>query len=429
MKREFTLPEMSEDEGQAAIVGWLVAVGDEVSADEPVVEVETDKATAELEIGFAGTLVEIVVPEGTEGVTAGTVLARFETPDSAPADPPAQPPPAETETESEAVEPGPADEADRGASRPPADGEPVRDVPQEQLAATPLARRKAALAGVDLETLQGTGAHGKIVVSDVTPASAGDASPAPAEQARPRAARPVPASRGDAPFELEPLSATRRTIARRMLEAKQTAPHFYLRIRCEVDALLALRKRLNDARKDLHLSVNDFAVRALALALREVPDAHVAYSDEGLRRFSRADIAVAVASPRGLLAPIVRGADGKGLEALSAEIRDLAERAKAGQLAGEELSGGTFTVSNLGMFGIETVYPILNPPQAGILGVGAAEAMPVVREGAEGAEGLEIARVMVCTLSADHRAVDGAAGAELLASLKRYLEHPLDMVL
>jgi pyruvate dehydrogenase E2 component (dihydrolipoamide acetyltransferase) len=278
---------------------------------------------------------------------------------------------------------------------------------------------------VDLSEVEGTGAAGRIVRADVERAAGTATSTARAETSPPPApAAAAEARDGDAPFELVPLTRMRRTIARRLSEAKQTVPHFYLSAECDVAPLLSVRARLNARDDGTRVSVNDFVVRALALALVEVPDANVAWTDEGIRRFGRVDVSVAVATEGGLVTPVVRGAERKGLSTIAEEVRALAARAREGKLAPADYQGGTFSVSNLGMYGIASVYPILNPPQAGILGVGAAEEKPVVRDGA-----IAPGRVMVCTLAADHRAVDGAVGAELLAEVKRRIEDPLTMLL
>jgi pyruvate dehydrogenase E2 component (dihydrolipoamide acetyltransferase) len=278
------------------------------------------------------------------------------------------------------------------------------------VAATPIARRLAERSGIDLEAVTGTGSGGRIVKADVEAASEKAAAPLPAAGSREGAST------------LVPLSRMRRTIASRLAEAKRTIPHFYLSADCEIDRLLETRARLND--EERRISVNDFVVRAAALALVEVPEANVSFSDEGIVRYEQVDVAVAVATEGGLIAPVVRGADRKELVELSREIRDLAARAREGTLAPREYQGGTFTVSNLGMYGVGSVYPILNPPQSCILGVGAGTKKPVVRDGE-----LAVGTVMTLTLSADHRAVDGALGARLLAAVKRRLEDPLEMLL
>ncbi len=242
-----------------------------------------------------------------------------------------------------------------------------------------------------------------------------------APAAAPKAAAPAPAF-GPA-YEEVPLTSIRKVIARRLTEAKQTVPHFYLTIDYKLDALLALRTQLN-AKSDTKLSVNDFIIRASALALKKVPAANASFTDTALRMYKDIDISVAVATPTGLITPIIKHADQKGLAQISAEMKDLAGRAKEGKLKPEEFQGGTFSISNLGMFGIKDFAAIINPPQGCILAVGAGEQRPVVVDGA-----LAIATVMSCTLSVDHRVVDGAVGAEYLAALKGLIEDPLTMLL
>jgi len=296
-----------------------------------------------------------------------------------------------------------------------------------RLFASPLARRLAAAAGIDLATLTGSGPHGRIVKADV---EAAKAAPRPAPPVA--AATPAPAPAPQAPamaapatgYTDHPLSPMRRTIARRLSEAKATIPHFYLTVDIEMDAVLGLREQLNTRLAPDKLSVNDFILRAVALGLRAVPEANAAWAETAIRRFTEIDIAVAVATPEGLITPIVRQADRKGLGEISAEVKALAARAKDGGLKPEEYQGGGFTISNLGMYGVRDFAAIINPPQACILAVGAAEPRPIVKAGA-----LAVATMMSVTLSVDHRTVDGATGARFLAAVKGLLEDPLRMML
>ncbi|SEH30959.1 2-oxo acid dehydrogenase subunit E2 [Magnetospirillum fulvum] len=296
-----------------------------------------------------------------------------------------------------------------------------------RLFASPLARRLAAAAGIDLATLTGSGPHGRIVKADVEAAKAAPR-PAPPVPAAAPAPAPVPQAPGvTAPatgYTDLPLSPMRRTIARRLTEAKATIPHFYLTVDIEMDAVLALREQLNTRLAPDKLSVNDFILRAVALGLRAVPEANAAWAETAIRRFTEIDIAIAVATPEGLITPIVRQADRKGLGELSAEVKALAARARDGGLKPEEYQGGGFTISNLGMYGVREFAAIINPPQACILAVGAADPRPVVKAGA-----LAVATMMSVTLSVDHRTVDGATGARFLAALKGLLEDPLRMML
>ncbi len=306
---------------------------------------------------------------------------------------------------------------------------------------SPLARRMAAQAGLDLAALKGSGPGGRIVKADVDAALASPQRPAAAPAARPApaaapvaaapAAAPAPASAiaGNIPHHVVPHTTMRKVIARRLTESKQTVPHFYLTVDCELDALLKLRADLNAKSPEkgdgaFKLSVNDFIIRAVALALRKVPAANASWSDEGTVMYDAVDISVAVAIPGGLITPIVKSADQKGLAQISIDMKSLAAKARDGKLKPEEFQGGTFSISNLGMFGIKDFAAVINPPQGCILAVGAGEQRPVVKNGA-----LAIATVMSCTLSVDHRVVDGAIGAEFMAAFKKLIEDPMTMLL
>jgi pyruvate dehydrogenase E2 component (dihydrolipoamide acetyltransferase) len=439
---EVRMPELSSDMTEADLVSWLVAPGDSVQKGDLICELETEKSTVEFESPLAGTLIEIVIPEGTNGVEIGTVIAIFdaaaETETGASTHAPAQAPQAQRQTQ--AQEPAQADGSadavpatDAGAR---ASAAPSREVSSNDISATALARRIAEQSGVPLSDVAGSGPGGRIVKADVDAAAeagvgpaevstegpaASDSSESPRDPGSDREAAAV-SFESDTPYTAIKLSRMRRTIAARLTASKQTIPHFYLRVECEIDRLIELRAQLNA--DDRRISINDFVVRAAALALVEVPDANVTYTEDALIRYDRVDVAVAVATEGGLVTPLVRDADRKELEALSETLRDLATRAREGKLTPKEYQGGSFTVSNLGMYGVESVYPIVNPPQSCILGVGAGEQKPVVRDG-----GLEAGTVMSCTLSADHRAVDGAVGARLLTAIKRRLEDPLEMLL
>jgi pyruvate dehydrogenase E2 component (dihydrolipoamide acetyltransferase) len=294
--------------------------------------------------------------------------------------------------------------------------------------ATPLSRRLAAMAGLDLAALKGSGPGGRIVKADIEAAVSGGVARAAAPQApAPKAAPAVHAEMPGGPaYDELPNNNIRKVVARRLTESKQQAPHFYLSLDCQIDALLKLRADLNTrAEKDgVKLSVNDLVIKAAALALRKVPAANASYTEAAIRRYRTVDISVAVAIPDGLITPIVKNADLKGLATISAEMKDLATRARAGKLKPEEFQGGTFSISNLGMYGIREFAAVINPPQGAILAVGAGEQRPIVRDGA-----LAIATVMTVTLSVDHRVVDGAVGAEYLAAFKKLIEDPMSMML
>jgi pyruvate dehydrogenase E2 component (dihydrolipoyllysine-residue acetyltransferase) len=290
----------------------------------------------------------------------------------------------------------------------------------------------AQQAGLDLAAIRGSGPQGRIVKADIDAALSGIVRPAPPAAPSPSA---VPAAAvmskervlafaGNLPYHEQPLTAMRRTIARRLVESKQTIPHFYMSVDCEIDALLKIRAELNAKSDDYKISVNDFVIRAAALALRRVPAANASWSEEAILLWDRVDISVAVALDDGLITPIVKSADQKGLAAIARETRDLAARARAGKLKLEEFQGGTFSISNLGMYGIREFAAVINPPHGAILAVGAGEQRPVVKDGA-----LAVATMMSCTLSCDHRVVDGATGAQFLAAFKQLVEDPLTMLL
>ncbi len=415
------MPALSPTMTEGALVKWHKSEGDRIGAGEMIAEVETDKATVEIEAVDEGTLGKIVVPEGTQGVQVNAVIAiLLEEGEDASAleaaaaaepapEPAAKPPSAGVPT------PAPA-----STPPPPMPGPPSPDR-GGRLFASPLARRVARQAGLDLARVTGTGPHGRIVKRDIDGALAKPLAPA------------LPALVAEAPgvpaYREVPLSSMRKAIARRLVEAKREAPHIYLTIDCEIDELLKVRAELNqrtgqDGGAGYKISVNDFVIRAAALALVKVPAANASWSEEAIRQYESADISVAVAVAGGLITPIIRNAERKGLAAISNEMRELALRAREGKLRPEEYQGGTFTVSNLGMYGIREFAAILNPPQGCILAVGAGEQRPVVKDGA-----LATATVMTCTLSADHRVVDGAVGAEFLAAFKRLIEDPLTMLL
>ena len=425
MSTELRLPQLGDTVAAAKLAVWLKQEGEAVTAGEPVVEVETDKTNVEIEAPASGVLRKIHVAAGTEGLEAGALLAVIadDGEGAVPvgdgtvrADDGAVPAEA-------AAEPGPvpapnAAEADNPEPRP-------ASAPAPGPAATPLARRMAAAAGLDLGTVRGTGRGGRIGKTDVERVLAGQAQasappapapPAPAPAARvPGPASPVP----PAGSREEPLSAMRRVTAERLQAAKREVPHFYLGADCAMDAALQLRARVNEQDPGLELTLTDIIVRAAALALRQVPAANSAWAKGAVRLYDAADIAVAVDTPQGLITPIIRQADRKGLRAISGELKTLAARARAGELTPEEYTGGTFTISNLGMYGVDSLYAIVNPPQSCILGVGAARPRPVAA-----GETVAVATMATCTLSADHRAIDGATGAALLAAFRTFIEEP-----
>lgn len=428
-----TMPALSPTMTEGTLAKWIMNEGDTVCSGDMLAEIETDKATMEVEAIDEGILARILVPEGTEGVPVNAPIAVLledgedaSAIDAALAAAPA-PAPMAPAAEAPAAEPIPAAAIPTPAPTPAPAADPVSG--DGRILASPLAKRMAAQAGLELAQVSGSGPRGRIVKADIEAAVAGGvAAVAPAPAAPVPSSIPasvaVPAAPGD-DFELEKLSSMRKIIARRMTESKQQAPHFYLTVDCEIDALLALRKQLNDKADGAYkLSVNDLVIKAAAVALMKVPDANVGYSEEGLRRYRNADISVAVASEKGLITPIIRNANGKGLEAISKEMRELAQKANDGKLTPEEYQGGSFSISNLGMFGIKQFDAVINMPQGCILAVGAGEQRPVVKDGA-----LAIATVMSVTVSVDHRAVDGAVGARFLAAFKGLIQDPMTMLL
>jgi pyruvate dehydrogenase E2 component (dihydrolipoamide acetyltransferase) len=420
---------------EGKLARWLKKEGDAVKSGQVLCEIETDKATMEVEAVDEGTLGKILVAAGTEGVKVNApiavILEEGESAASA-----AAPAPASAPAPAVAAAPAPAAAP---SARPVA--APVADA--GRVFASPLARRMAEQAGLDISAIRGSGPNGRIVKADIDAARAGGqagrkpaaAAATAAPSAAPAAAALAPAAVSAAslaaigPHKLVPLSSMRRVIARRLTESKQQVPHFYLTVDCVIDRLLAGRAALNAKSPEkgpgaFKLSVNDFVIKAVAVALRQVPAANASYSDDGILMWDDVDVSVAVAIPGGLITPIIRKADSKGLAQISNEMKDLAARAKDGKLKPEEFQGGGFSISNLGMFGIKEFGAVINPPQGAILAVGAGEQRPVVKDGA-----LAIATVMSCTLSVDHRVIDGAVGAEFLAAFKRIVEDPLAMLL
>lgn len=398
MAIDITLPSLSAGMEDAVIAKWLVAAGDPISRGQPIAEVETDKATMELEAEADGILGRIDIADGQRanvGQVIAVVLADGET--------------------------LPVAGASRAATAATA---AAPSSTGRKHAVSPLARRLAAEAGLDLQGVTGSGPRGRIVKLDVqrllaaTPAPV--AAPAPAVQPQPQAVPP-----GIGPHEARPLSNMRRTIARRLVEAKTSIPHFYLSVDCELDALLALRAQVNEGRdKAERISINDFVIKAAARALRKVPAANVIWNGDEILQLSDIDISVAVATDGGLITPILRGADRMSLGTLSAEMKALAARAHQGELRPEEYQGGGFSVSNLGMYGIQTFSAIINPPQSCILAVGASLRRPVGR-----GDQIVLADVMSVTLSVDHRSVDGALGAQVLAAFKNNIENPMSLLI
>ena len=423
---EVLMPEVAASMTSATLAVWLKQPGESVKAGEPIAEVETDKTTVELEAPADGILDQIRVDAGTEGVEIGTLLGlirpptadeRFAEPPPAESPPPEPPPPSDPPPATPGLT---TDEA--GLSPEPALPSFAGD---EAPSVTPLAARMAAHAGIDVAAVTPDPDAGRVTMRDIqqtlgagTPS--GPSTPDAAPGLLPTRPEPMRDGSPDAPYRDEALTAARRITAERMTQAKQTAPHFYLSIDCSVDRVLKRRARANAAAAmNEALTLNDIIVRAAALALAAVPEANVAWTGAGIRRFGRVDLAVAVATDTGLVTPIVRSADTKCVTTIAAELRNLTDRARDGKLAPEEYAGGTCTVSNLGMFGVSSLYPILNPPQGCIFGIGALEERPVIRK-----KKVRVATMLTVTLAADHRALDGATGADLLRTFRALLEDP-----
>ncbi|WP_108484060.1 pyruvate dehydrogenase complex dihydrolipoamide acetyltransferase [Oceaniglobus ichthyenteri] len=434
MPTEILMPALSPTMEEGTLAKWLVKEGDTVSSGDLLAEIETDKATMEFEAVDEGVIGKLLVAEGSEAVKVNSpiavLLAEGESMDdapapnapekpkeeAAPATPAAGAAPTTPKKEAPAAAKTPAPSADKG----------------ERLFATPLARRIAADRGIDLSTINGSGPRGRIIKADVidakatAPAPKPAAAPAPAPTAAPVSASKIAAIYADRPHVEVPLDGMRKTIAARLTEAKQTIPHFYLRRDIRLDALLKFRSELNGqlAARGVKLSVNDFVIKACALALQQVPAANAVWAGDRVLQLTPSDVAVAVAIEGGLFTPVLKDAEVKSLSALSAEMKDLASRARDRKLAPHEYQGGSFAVSNLGMFGIDNFDAVINPPHGAILAVGAGAKKPVVGEDGQ----IEVATIMSVTLSVDHRVIDGALGAELLNAIKENLESPMVML-
>jgi len=431
---DILMPALSPTMEEGTLAKWHVKKGDTVKSGDVIAEIETDKATMEVEAVDEGVVDEILIAEGSEGVKVNTPIARLAGEGDAPAPAPtpkAEAPKAEAKAEAapaKAPEPAKA-EAPKPAPAPaPA---PAKAADGGRIFASPLARRLAEQKGVDLSAVTGSGPHGRIVKVDIDKAQPGQAkapaaAPAGVPASAPRQAQSLE-QMGIAPgsYDLIPLDGMRKTVARRMTDSFRDVPHFPLTIDLEIDELLAARAKINAMleKQGVKVSVNDLVIKAAAIALLRVPEANASYTPEGIAMHHHADIAMAVAVPGGLITPIIRSAETKGLAQIATEAKDLAERARTKKLRPEEFQGGTFSVSNLGMFGIKSFASIINEPQGAILSVGAGEKRPVVR----GNE-LAIATVMSVTLTCDHRVVDGATGARWLAAFKPLIEDPLNMI-
>ena len=434
------MPALSPTMETGNLARWLKKEGEEIKAGDIIAEIETDKATMEFEAVDEGTLGKILIPEGTENVAVNAPIAVMledgEDPSAISDAPPPAAAPSPAATAPETAPPAAAPAAANGAAPAPVASSDSGD----RVFASPLAKRLAKDSGIDLGSLKGTGPRGRVVKADIDAALSGKAPvAAPAAPAGAPAAKAPPPSMSDeqvlrlfeeGSYEVVPHDNMRKIIASRLIEAKTTIPHFYLTLDTEIDALLKLRSQINasaptdeDGKPVWKVSVNDMVIKAMALALQRVPDANVTWTDGGMLRHTRSDVGVAVSIPGGLITPVVRDADAKRLSQISIDMKDLAKRARARKLAPEEYQGGTTAVSNLGMFGIKDFAAVINPPHATILAVGAGIPTPVVRDGE-----MVVRTIMTVTLSTDHRAVDGALGAQLLSAFKDLIEKPMAML-
>ena len=424
---DILMPALSPTMEEGVLAKWHVKVGDVVSAGDVIAEIETDKATMEVEAVDEGEVTDILVPEGAENVKVNTPIARLKDEGGA-----AAPKPAAKTEEAPKAEAAPA-KAEAPKPAAPAPAAPKSDS-GARIFASPLARRIAAQNGVDLKSVKGTGPHGRIVKRDVEGAPKGAAQPAAASMAtaaatsgiEPRKA-PSLAQMGipDGSYDLIPLDGMKKAVARRMVDSIQNVPHFPLFIDVEIDQLMAVRAKVNKMLEPqgIKVSVNDFVIKAAALALKAVPEANASYTPEGIAMHHNADVSMAVAIDGGLITPIIKKAETKGLAQIATESKDLAKRARERKLKPDEFQGGTFSVSNLGMFGIKQFTSIINEPQGCIMSVGAGEQRAVVKDGQ-----IVAATVMTVTLTCDHRVVDGATGARFLQAFKPLIEDPVAML-
>ena len=431
MPVKILMPALSPTMTEGTLASWKKKEGDVVKAGDVIAEIETDKATMEVEAVDEGTIAKILVAEGSENVAVNTLIAVLleEGEDASAVDAfvagggsaaPKAAAPAATEEKKEEKK---ADATPAATVAP----QTAAKTDGKRIFASPLAKRIAAQNNVDLSTLKGSGPNGRIIRADVEAAGKGGAKPASAGAApqsfAPTASGPGAKELADAygmKYREEKVSGMRKVIASRLTESKQTVPHFYLNTTINIDKLMSLRAEINDGSDGaFKISVNDFVIKASALALKKVPAANASWNGNSILFYETSDISVAVATPTGLITPIIKEAESKSLVAISSEMKDLAVRARDGKLKPQEYQGGTFSVSNLGMFGIKQFNAIVNPPQGCILAVGAGEQTPIVVNGK-----VEIATIMHCNLSVDHRVVDGAVGAEYLQALKKLLENP-----
>lgn len=422
MPINITMPALSPTMEEGNLAKWHVKEGDTVESGDVIAEIETDKATMEVEAVDEGVIGKIIINEGTQGVKVNEIIAvLLEDGESANdiGDVSATAP--------SSTEPAKASEEKTTDQQAPKSSNNVTQTATNahtgnRIFASPLAKRIAANKGIDLTNIKGSGPRGRIVKADVE-----NAKPVEATNTAPSAVHADPDVKTNVfgmAYKEIPNNNIRKVVAKRLSESKQTVPHFYLTVECTLDALLAARKEINDKANGAYkLSVNDFIIKAAAMALKAYPDANVSWNDDAIHQFLDADISVAVSTPTGLITPIVKAAQNKGLKDISTEMKDLAGRARENKLKPEEFQGGSFSISNLGMFGVKEFAAIVNPPQGAILAIGAGEQRAVPVNG-----NIEIKTVMNCTLSVDHRCIDGAVGAEYLQIFKQFIENPVSML-
>jgi pyruvate dehydrogenase E2 component (dihydrolipoamide acetyltransferase) len=442
------MPALSPTMEKGNLAKWLKKEGDKVKSGDVIAEIETDKATMEVEAVDEGTIAKILIPEGTQDVAVNDVIAVLagdgedvKSAGAAAASAPPKTAPAPQAPAAAKPSAPPAPPAAAPAAKPASQATPApataRVNGHARVFSSPLARRLAKEAGIELGRITGTGPHGRVIARDVEEAKSGRGLKAPA--AAPSAAPAIAPAMSDkqilalfepGSYEIVPHDGMRRTIAQRLTAAAQTIPHFYLTIDCDIGKLLAAREEINaQAPKDKEkkplykLSVNDFVIKAMAIALQRIPDCNVSFIESGMVKHKHSDIGVAVAMPGGLITPIIRKAETKSLSTISGEMKDFAARARARKLKPDEYQGGTTAVSNLGMYGINHFTAVINPPHSTILAVGTSEERAVVRNGR-----IEAAHMMSVTLSCDHRAIDGALGAELIGAFKMLIENPVMMM-
>ena len=435
MPIEILMPALSPTMTEGNLVAWLKAEGDTISPGEVIAEIETDKATMEVEAVDEGVLGKILVAAGTEGVSVNAAIAILleEGEDK-------------SSIKDNAYRSDPIEIQNTQNSEQKSEGQPDINEPKTgkvisentkvplgkmqstlianqddvRVAASPLARRMAEHAGLDLTKISGSGPNGRIIKADIDQVLSQDN----ALKLPPVSTVTSPSIEPSAQYDAIPNNSMRKVIASRLTESKQAAPHFYMTVDCNVDALKQVRMELNEKVEGTKISINDLIIRASAIALKQVPEANASWTEEATLVYKTIDISVAVAIEGGLITPIIRDAGAKGVKEISVKMKDLANRAREGKLMPEEYQGGTFSISNLGMYGVKEFSAVINPPQGAILAIGAAEERPIIKDGAVAA-----ATLMTCTLSVDHRVVDGAVGARFLSAFKRLIEDPLTMLL